>query len=55
MQDDSPRRRSEMEELEMGELFWEIHSGNPIEGPGEFQFTTMVLYSMWLSSIQVNG
>jgi len=28
-----------MEELEMGELFWEIHSGNPREGPGEFQFT----------------
>jgi hypothetical protein len=25
-----------MEELEMGELFWDIHSGNPREGPGEF-------------------
>ena len=23
----------------MGELFWEIHSGNPREGPGEFQST----------------
>jgi SAM-dependent methyltransferase len=28
-----------MEEQEMGELFWEIHSGNPREGPGEFQST----------------
>jgi SAM-dependent methyltransferase len=28
-----------MEEREMWELFWEIHSDNPREGPGEFQST----------------
>ena len=28
-----------MEEQEMLDLFWEIHSGNPREGPGEFQST----------------
>lgn len=44
----------------MGDLFGEIHSGNPREGSGEFQFTKKAFdmlkdYSMWLSSIQVNG
>ncbi len=28
-----------MEKQEMLDLFWEIHSGNPREGPGEFQST----------------
>lgn len=28
-----------MEEREVWKLFWEIHSGNPREGPGEFEST----------------